>query len=102
MITEAGFALSAANLSILYGMFKTNGLKKLKDSLCSLLSLHRPSHGHSIGPQRYRERLGSQDSDPRLPMDAEGSKRSNVNVELLPVRTDGGTRACRHAANGAQ
>ena len=97
MITEAGFALSAANLSILYGMFKTNGLKKLKDSLCSLLSLHRPSHGHSIGPQRYRERLGSQDSDPRVLMDAEGSKRSRVNVELLPVRMDGGTRACGHA-----
>lgn len=96
MITEAGFALCAANLSTLYGMFKTNGLQKLKDSLCSLLSLRRPS----FNSQRYRERLASQDSNAGLPVvDAERLKRDKVNVELLPVRTDGGacTRACRDA-----
>lgn len=97
MITEAGFALCAANLSILYGMFRTNGLQKLKESVYSLLSLHRASQGHSTSSHRYRERLGSQDSTPRLPMNAERLNRDKVNVELLPVRTDGGTRTCRDA-----
>ena len=92
MIIEAGFALCAANLSILYGMFKTNGLQKLKDSIHSLLSLHKPSHAHSIGSQRYRERLGSQGSDPRLTTDAAGMNRGKADVELLPVRTDRGFR----------
>lgn len=88
MIMEAGFALCAANLSILYGMFKTKGLQKVKKSIRSFFATRRPSHGSVIGPQRYRERLGSQDSDPRVVVGAAVSERRGVNVELLPVRTD--------------
>lgn len=95
MIMEAGFALCAANLSILYGMFKTKGLQKVKKSIRSFLSLHRHSHEPVIGSQRYRERLGSQDSDPRVVVDAAVSERNKENVELLPVRKDGGSRASR-------
>ena len=96
MIMEAGFALCAANLSILYGMFKTKGLQKVKESIHSFFSNHRHSHEPVIGSQLYRERLGSQDSDQRIAMDGARSKRSKENVELLPVRKDGGSRASRH------
>ena len=96
MIMEAGFALCAANLSILYGMFNmTNGPQKVKQSIQSLFSLHGPHQGSAIGSQRYRERLGSQDSDQRVAMDGARSKQGKGNVELLPMRKDGGSRASR-------
>ena len=91
---EAGFALCAANLSILYGMFNmTNGPQKVMQSIRSLFSLHGSHQGSVIGPQRYRERLGSQGSDQRIPKNGARSKRGEGNVELLPVRKDGGSRA---------
>ena len=96
MIMEAGFALCAANLSILYGMFNMmNGPQKIKQSIRSLFSPHGSYRQSAIGSQRYRERLGSQGSDPRIAMDGARPKRGKVDVELSPMRTDGGSQANR-------
>ena len=102
MITEAGFALCAANISILYGMFNmTNGPQKVKQSIRSLFSFRGPYEDSAIGPQRYRERLGSQGSDSRIAMDAARSKRSGVNVELLAMQTDDGSRSNSDVGRGS-
>ena len=85
---EAGFALCAANLSILYGMFKANGMQKLKESIKPLFSLLKPSHAHSTASQRYRQRIGSQDTDPPIIKRSVGSKRGEVNVKLVALKED--------------
>ena len=94
MIMEAGFALCAANLSILYGLFNmANGPQRIRQSIRSLLSIHKPYQGSAIGSKRYRERLGSEGSDQEIAIDSARSKRGEGNVELLPMRKDGGSRA---------